>query len=67
MPPVWSGDKKRWAAGWEVTALRSSARRILWLIALKVGLDPSFEDSLGLDSMLFLTGNFPNPMTVPAK
>ena len=26
-----------------------------------------FEESLGVYSMLFLTGNFPNPMTVPAK
>ena len=29
--------------------------------------DHYFEESLGVYSMLFLTGNFPNPMTVPAK
>jgi len=29
--------------------------------------DHYFEESLGVYSMLFLTGNFPNPMTVPAQ
>jgi hypothetical protein len=29
--------------------------------------DHYFEESLGVYSMLFLTGNFPNPMMVPAK
>jgi hypothetical protein len=29
--------------------------------------DHYFEESLGVYSILFLTGNFPNPMTVPAK
>ena len=29
--------------------------------------DHYFQESLGVYSMLFLTGNFPNPMTVPTK
>jgi hypothetical protein len=29
--------------------------------------DRYFQESLGVYSMLFLTGNFPNPMTVPTK
>jgi hypothetical protein len=29
--------------------------------------DRYFQESLGVYSMLFLSGNYPNPMTVPAK
>jgi hypothetical protein len=29
--------------------------------------DRYFQESLGVYSILFLSGNFPNPMTVPAK
>jgi hypothetical protein len=29
--------------------------------------DRYFQESLGVYSMLFLSGNFPNPMTVPTK
>jgi len=29
--------------------------------------DKYFQESLGVYSMLFLSGNFPNPMTVPTK
>ena len=29
--------------------------------------DRYFQESLGVYSMLFLSGNFPNPMTVPPK
>jgi hypothetical protein len=29
--------------------------------------DKYFQESLGVYSILFLTGNFPNPMLVPTK
>jgi hypothetical protein len=29
--------------------------------------DKYFQESLGVYSILFLTGNFPNPMLVPVK
>jgi hypothetical protein len=29
--------------------------------------DRYYQESLGVYSMLFLTGNFPNPMLVPPK
>jgi hypothetical protein len=35
-------------------------------ISTTVQNDQYFQESLGVYSILFLTGNFPNPMTVPA-
>ena len=34
-------------------------------ISTTVENDHYFQESLGVYSILFLTGNFPNPMTVP--
>jgi hypothetical protein len=29
--------------------------------------DRYFEESIGISSLLFLTGNFPNPMSMPKR